>query len=154
MTYCTYKALINTYNTYIIVSIGGIIMKRRYVYPAIFHPEDTGFSVFFPDLKGCQTQGDTLEEATIKAQEALGIYMECLIDDKKKIPAASSPGDLQISGNDFVVMICIDIKDYLSNNKPVKKTLSIPAWLNEEAEKQHINFSSLLKEALIEKLSD
>lgn len=130
-------------------------MKRLYVYPAIFHPEEIGFSVFFPDLKGCQSQGDTIEEATLMAQEALGTYLECLLEDDKPIPSPSSPKSLSLSVEDFAAMISVDIfklRDK-SAGKAVKKTLTIPAWLNEEAEKYHINFSSVLKEALIEKIS-
>ena len=131
-------------------------MKRHYVYPAIFHPEDIGYSVFFPDLKGCQSQGDSLEEASLMAQEALGAYLECLIDDGKSIPAPTSPQLLSASGNDFIAMVSVDIFVYKNNaaGKAVKKTLTIPAWLNEEAEKKHINFSSVLKEALIERISE
>jgi len=130
-------------------------MKRHYVYPAVFHHEDTGFSVFFPDLKGCQTQGETIEEATLMAQEALGLYLECLIEDGKAIPPASNPKSLSLTSDDFIAMISVDIFAYKNrtNGKAVKKTLTIPAWLNEEAEKQHINFSSVLQEALIEKIS-
>lgn len=130
-------------------------MKRHYVYPAIFHPEETGFSVFFPDLKGCHTQGDSIEEATLMAQEALGLYLECLADDEKEIPALTHPASLSIEDKDFIVMISVDIFVYKdkANGKAIKKTLTIPAWLNEEAEKQHINFSSVLQEALMDRIS-
>jgi len=90
------------------------------------------------------------------AQEALGAYLECLIDDGKSIPAPTSPQLLSASGNDFIAMVSVDIFVYKNNaaGKAVKKTLTIPAWLNEEAEKKHINFSSVLKEALIERISE
>ena len=131
-------------------------MKRHYVYPAIFHPEDKGFSVTFPDLKGCQSQGDTLEEASLMAQEALGMYLECLIEDEKIIKEPSSPQALSINDNNFVAMISADIFVYKdkANNRVVKKTLSIPSWLNNEAEKQHLNFSSVLREALMERITN
>ncbi|NLL66072.1 MAG: hypothetical protein GX236_00030 [Clostridiaceae bacterium] len=131
-------------------------MKRHYVYPAIFYPEDIGYSVFFPDLKGCQSQGDSLEEASLKAQEALGVYLECLIDDEKSVPQPTPPHSLTVSGNEFIAMISVDIVVYKDKaaGKAVKKTLTIPSWHNEEAEKYHLNFSSVLKEALIEKISN
>lgn len=130
-------------------------MKRHYVYPAIFHPEETGFSVFFPDLKGCQTQGDTLEEATLMAQEVLGLYLECLIDDEKIIPVPPLPHSLSVESNDFIALVSTDIFVYKdrANGKAIKKTLTIPVWLNAEAEKQHINFSSVLQEALMDRIS-
>lgn len=131
-------------------------MKRHYVYPAVFHPEETGYSVLFPDLKGCHSQGDTLEEASLMAQEALGVYLECLIDDNKPIPPATSPRLLNLAGDDFAAMVSIDVFTYLdkADGKAVKKTLTIPSWLNNEAEKNHINFSSVLKEALMERISE
>ena len=130
-------------------------MKRHYVYPAVFHSEDNGFSVFFPDLQGCHTQGENIEDATIMAQEALGLYLECLVEDSKVIPQASLPSSLSVTEEDFVAMICVDIFIYKdkANGKAIKKTLTIPAWLNEEAEKQHVNFSSILQEALMERIS-
>ncbi len=131
-------------------------MKRHFVYPAIFHPEEAGYSVFFPDLKGCQSQGETIEEATLMAQEALGAYLECFEEDGKAIPYPSLPKALISENNDFIVMISVDVVIFKEkvNNKAIKKTLTIPAWLNIEAEKQHINFSSVLKEALIERISE
>lgn len=131
-------------------------MKRHYVYPAVFCPEETGFSVLFPDLRGCRSQGENIEEASLMAQEALGLYLEYLSDEGKYIPAPSSPNDISCKGDgDFVAMISVDIVAVKSktNGKAVKKTLTIPAWLNEEAEKQHINFSSVLQEALIDRIS-
>lgn len=129
-------------------------MKRHYVYPAIFHSEDKGFSVFFPDLQGCHTQGENIENATLMAQEALGIYLECLLEDGKVAPPASLPSSLTVTEEDFVAMVSVDIFVYKdkANGKAIKKTLTIPAWLNEEAEKQHVNFSSVLQEALIERI--
>ena len=130
-------------------------MKRHYVYPAVFHSEDKGFSVFFPDLQGCHTQGENIEDATLMAQEALGLYLECLAEDGKVIPQASLPSSLSVTEEDFVAMVSVDIFIYKdkANGKAIKKTLTIPAWLNEEAERQHINFSSVLQEALMERIS-
>ena len=123
------------------------------VYPAVFIAEETGYSVIFPDLEGCQTQGETMEEAVIMAQEALGLYLTSLEEDKMEIPKASSPPAIAIADNEFVTMITTDIEKYRRKNKAVKKTLSIPQWLNDEAELRHINFSSVLQKALKEELS-
>ena len=90
------------------------------------------------------------------AQEALGMYLEYLIENGKNIKEPSFPQALSVIDNDFVAMISADIFVYKdkANNKPIKKTLSIPSWLNEEAEKQHLNFSSILKDALMERITD
>lgn len=125
-------------------------MKNIY-YPAIFHPEDIGYSVSIPDIDGCVTQGDTLDEAVEMAQAAIGLMLE----DIQDIPAPSSAAHIQTAGEDFVVVIPFDREDYQRkhNNRAVKKTLSLPQWLNEEAEAAHINFSGLLQEALKARLN-
>ncbi len=132
-------------------------MKRRYVYPAIFHPEtEGGYSVFFPDLTGCQSQGDDLEDATLMAQEALSLFLEYHIDEDREVSAPSSPLNIKVENGDFVALVTADIfaQKEKTNSKAIKKTLTIPSWLNEEAEKQHLNFSSVLKEALITKIQE
>ena len=65
-------------------------MEKR-IYPAIFHKEETGYSVTFPDLPGCITEGDTLEEALYMAQDALGIYLYSLKEDKLSLPQSAPP---------------------------------------------------------------
>lgn len=122
------------------------------VYPAIFHEENNSFWVEFPDLEGCQTYADTLPQAMELASEALGLYISSLMENNQHV---NTPTDIKkvICDDGFVSYIFTDVEKYLTKNKAVKKTLSIPQWLNESAEKQNINFSSVLKEALIEKIS-
>lgn len=122
------------------------------VYPALFHIENDSYWVEFPDLPGCQSVGDTLEETIKMAQEALGLYLNSLLEDKVLFPPASDIKSFA-SCADFTSYISVDIEKYFKNTKSVKKTLSIPGWLNEEAEKRHINFSSTLQEALKQHLN-
>jgi predicted RNase H-like HicB family nuclease len=117
------------------------------IYPAIFLTEDVGYSVFFPDLVGCQTQGDSLEEALEMAEEALAIYLACKEDNNEALPAPSEPTAIKTNDKEFVSLVSC-VTDKFRNNKSVKKTLTIPFWLNEEAEKRDINFSQTLQEAL------
>ena len=101
-------------------------------YPAIFHPEETGYSVEIPDIEGCFTQGDTMDEAVRMAQDAIGLMLEeCAV-----CPTPSVPSSLPVEAGDFVVMVPFDI----------------PGWLNDAAESAHINFSGVLQDALKEKL--
>jgi hypothetical protein len=69
---------------------------------------------------------------------------------KKPIPSASNPGGIKIKDGEFVSIIAVDTETYrrFYENKSVKKTLSIPMWLNEMAERAHINFSQTLQKAL------
>ena len=113
-------------------------------YPAIFHPEETGYSVEIPDIEGCFTQGDTMDEAVRMAQDAIGLMLE----DCKVCPEPSVPSALHVDPEDFVVMVPFDMEEYEKRYRPVKKTLSIPGWLNDAAEAAHINFSGVLQDAL------
>ncbi len=79
-------------------------MEKNYIYPAHFIPEELGFSVLFPDLPGCHTQGNSLEEALEMAKEALSIYILDLEEDKKPIPKASKSDELKIDTG-FISMV-------------------------------------------------
>jgi len=123
-----------------------------FVYPAYFHNEDNSYWVEFPDLPGCQTFGSTLNETIEHAQEALSSYLLTLIDENQLVPA---PSDIKIlkpeDENTFVSLVSCDLGQY-ENLKSVKKTLTIPAWLNDKALAQGINFSKVLQEALLSKI--
>ncbi|MCL2356666.1 MAG: type II toxin-antitoxin system HicB family antitoxin [Defluviitaleaceae bacterium] len=127
----------------------------KYTYTAIFTPEETGmYSVCFPDLQGCCTSGDDLSDAVEMAQDVLCLTLYDLEQDNKPIPQASKPKDIQISGEQFTGVVAVDTETYrrFYENKSVKKTLTIPMWLNERAERANINFSGILQEALKSRL--
>lgn len=127
-------------------------MSYKFFYPAIFEPEDVGYSVYVPDIPGCVTQGDSMEEALAMVQEAIGLMLE----DKKvsEYPKASAPQNIALEGKQFVMMVEFDklAYDKKYNSKSVKKTLSIPAWLNKAAIEKNINFSNVLQNALMQEL--
>ena len=104
-------------------------MEKK-IYTAVFHPEPEagGYSVFFPDLPGCYTQGDTMREALYMAGDALGLYLYTLKADKKPFPPATDPADIETHGRDFTTLIEWDEEAYLrrTDNRSVKKTLNIP----------------------------
>lgn len=121
-----------------------------FVYPAIFHKEDNAYWVEFPDLEGCHTYGSTINETMKEAQEALAAYLLTLLEQEKVIAA---PSDISaINANDgFTSLVSCDINQY-NDTRAVKKTLTIPAWLNDRAISMGINFSQVLQEALISKI--
>lgn len=131
-------------------------------YPACFFKEDSGYSVVFPDLNYLSTCGSTLDEALSMAVDCLAGYLFWLEKDGESAPPASDKVDLEavaseleISCDDaFVNVITVDVAEYARTHfeKSVKKTLSIPAWLNDAALKQGINFSQVLQEALKKEL--
>lgn len=128
----------------------------RLFYPAIFHKaEEGGFWVTFPDIPECMTQGDDMQQAYEMAIDALGLSITTMEDSKEEIPKASSPDTVEVEENCFLMVVEFDLMEYRRKNcsRAVKKTLSIPEWLNEAAVKQGINFSQVLQEALLAKLS-
>lgn len=127
----------------------------KYAYPAVFTPEEDGsFSITFPDLEGCYTCGDSLEDGIEMAEDVLALVLYGYEKDGRPIPTPSAPAALPLSGNEFVNYIACDTMEYrkMYNNKAVKKTLTIPEWLNEAASAMGLNFSQVLQEALLQKV--
>lgn len=126
---------------------------KKYVFPAIFTKDENSYTVDFIDLKGCSTEGNSIEEAYKMAQDAMGLYLYDL--SAKEIPSPTIPyNHIKLKDNEFITLIYLDLDDYRKNhnNIAIKKTLSIPMWLNVIAEKNNINFSQVLQEALKTKL--
>lgn len=124
-------------------------MKTKYLYPAVFTKEECGYSVIFPDLD-IATSGETLEESIDMAKDALCLYLYDLEEQKAEIPPATDILNIACQNGEFSSLIECDTLEYRKffNNKAVKKTLTIPAWLNTMAEREEINFSALLQQAL------
>ncbi len=127
----------------------------KYVYPAVFTAEEDGYSINFPDLESCYTCGDNLADGIVMAEDVLALTLYHYEKEGKSIPTPSEPKDLELNENEFVNLIVADTIVYQKryNTKAVKKTLTIPEWLNEMASEANINFSQLLQEALTEKLN-
>jgi len=126
--------------------------SKQYVYPAQFVNEDNGtISVYFPDLDGCHTYDDTIVGASLMAKDALEGYIEVILEMERELPEPSNIKEIS-ADNCFVMMVVADVLNMPGENKPVKKTLSIPKWLDREATNAHLNFSGVLKDALIEQL--
>ena len=128
---------------------------NKLFYPAIFHKaEEGGFWVSFPDFPECLTDGDDMTQAYEMAVDALGLVLADMIDNNEDLPAASEPDKVTVEPNSFLVVVEFDYIQYQKkhNSRAVKKTLTIPEWLNEAAMRQNINFSQLLQEALLEKV--
>ncbi|MCC8014698.1 MAG: type II toxin-antitoxin system HicB family antitoxin [Eubacterium sp.] len=124
-------------------------------YFAIFEPSKTGYGVYFPDLPGCITVGKDLEEAEKMAEEALGLHLWGMEKDNDEIPEATNPPFEEIKEAEegsFVmpVTVYMPLVRNEMDNKAVKKTLTIPYWLNQIAEENKVNFSQILQTALKE----
>ncbi len=129
-------------------------------YPACFFKEENGYSVIFPDLNHLATCGETLDEAFSMAVDCLAGYLHWLQQDGETAPAPSAMGTINPAdvakeletelGEAFVNMVTVDVAEYAKTHfeKAVKKTLTIPAWLNTAALEQNLNFSQVLQDAL------
>lgn len=134
-------------------------------YPACFFKEGNKYSVIFPDLNNLETRGNSLDDALGKAVDCLAGYLYSLQQDGRTAPMASSmekvnPSKIakelhSESESSFVNMVTVDVAAYAKMHfeKSVKKTLTIPAWLNTAALEQNINFSQVLQDALKAKLN-
>jgi predicted RNase H-like HicB family nuclease len=124
--------------------------KSYYAYPAIFHYADDGISIEFPDLPGCLPCAMSEDKAFLNAKEALGLHLCGMEEDNDDIPLPTSVKELKPGENEVVALIEVfmpAVRDRI-NNQFVKKTLSIPAWLNRRAEQEHVNFSRVLQDGL------
>lgn len=124
----------------------------KYVYPAVFTEEDGRYLASAPDLSGCHTFGDTLPEAIEMARDAMSMWLCVAEDNKEEMPQPTM--NLNVTDG-TVSLIDIDTIAYRrkTDSKAVKKTLSVPSWLNTQAEIAGVNFSAVLQEALMERLN-
>jgi predicted RNase H-like HicB family nuclease len=121
----------------------------EYVYPAIFHRnDDNSFTITYPDLPGCISEGKTLGNAMYMAQSALTQWIVYLADKKQEIPGASPIEELRTYNGDFVNLIRAEVKDA----KAVKRTVSIPKWMDDKVIQSGLSLSKVLQDALSERL--
>ena len=129
--------------------------KDYYIYPAIFSYDNDGISISFPNLPGCISCASNDEEALYMAKDALGLYMVCLEEDGDVLPKPSKLNEIDLNVNERAVLVEVNMPLFRLSvqNSSVKKTLTIPKWLNDLAEKNKVNFSLVLQNALKEFLS-
>lgn len=123
---------------------------KKLIYPGVFYKENNSYWVEFPDLEGCQSVGNTLEEIYENAKEALAAYCVTLLEQGKSLLPPSDISKIKTPKNAFISLVDADI---IKKSQAVKKTLTIPSWLNEIAENNHVNFSGVLQDALMRKLN-
>lgn len=137
-------------------------MKR--VYPTFLtrtnDKKDTVL-VEVPDLE-IITEGYGIEDGIFMARDAIGLKVIYLEDENKPVPDPSSITDFNTSdgtfaneGETILTLVDVDLTEYRKkvDNKSVRRNVTLPNWLNREAEAAHINVSNVLQEALKEKLN-
>jgi len=131
------------------------MLKDTYIFPCVFiYKENGGIGIYFPDLDGCTSFGEDEQTACYNAKEALSLHLYGMEQDKDDIPEPSSIRNIITDSNKSVVLIEVFMPPFRAKqeNKYVKKTLTIPSWLNIRAETAKINFSQTLQKALKEEL--
>jgi len=122
----------------------------QYVYPAIFHKNsDESYTITFPDLPGCISEGKNLGNALYMAQSALKQWIGYLAEKGMEIPVASNIEKIKTSNDELVNLICTEVKD----SKAVKRTVSIPKWMDDKVTQSGLSLSRVLQDALTEKLA-
>ena len=124
----------------------------KYVYPAILYSDDGKFGVTVPDLPGCHTFGDDIADALLVAKDAVEMWLWDAENNEETMPRATEA--LPLKPDETLTLIAADTDEYrrLNDTKAVKKTLSIPSWLNQMAEKANAPFSQILQQGLKEYL--
>jgi predicted RNase H-like HicB family nuclease len=126
----------------------------KYVYPVIFTQENNSYNVAVPDLPGCFTCGKDLVDAIEMARDAMAMWL-CDAEDKgESIPLFSNANNIECEPGSFINFVDVDTTEYRreNDNRAIKKTLTIPNWLNSKAEKAGVNFSQTLQKALKQQL--
>ena len=124
----------------------------KYVYPAILYEDEGKVGVTVPDLPGCHTFGNDRAEALFMAKDAIEMWLWDAENKQEKIPGASE--SLSLEPGEILTLVAADTDEYRQANetRAVKKTLSIPSWLNYQAEKANAPFSQILQQGLKEYL--
>jgi predicted RNase H-like HicB family nuclease len=123
--------------------------NMEYIYPALFQTNDDGsYTITYPDLSGCISEGKNLSNAMDMAQSALTQWMEYLIETKTPIPNPSDIKKVNSNGNEFVSLIRANVKD----GRAVKRTVSLPKWMDEKVSENGLSLSRVLQDALASKL--
>ena len=122
----------------------------KYVYTALLEPEEGMFNVTFPDLEGCYTCGDNLQDALKMAKDALASFLTWQEDHQRDIPKATNPAMVKAPANCISTLVEADTEAYrrMLSSKSVKKTLTIPEWMDEIGKARGTNFSKVLQDAL------
>ena len=121
------------------------------IYAALFEQKDGRVYTRVPDLPGCITSGDTLEEAYEMTLDAANLWMTAWVEDEKQpAPQATPIAQVECPESTRIMLIQIDTDEYLrrTETKAVRRTVSIPSWMDQIARKQGISLSKVLQEAL------
>ena len=122
----------------------------KYVYPALFTAEDDSIIVTFPDLDDTFTDGATMQEAFENAEDVLNLMLWNHEEEKEEIPPPSLPEQITVPQGATLAMIKADTLAYrkIHDTKTIRRSITIPSWLDTLARERNINFSQLMQNAI------
>ncbi len=123
----------------------------KYVYPVVLSPEkDGGYCVYAPDIPGCVTEAATLIEGIEKIREGLCGMLMIYERDGMPIPSPSNPEAVEREVGDVVSLVDADVGEYRRRigSKAVRRTISIPAWMDDAATQAGVSLSQVTQNAL------
>lgn len=122
----------------------------EYVYPALFHfnEDDGSYTITYPDIPGCVSEGKSLENALYMAQDALRVWLQYTLDEKEPIPSPSTLQQVSAGPGEFVNLIRAVVRD----DRAVRRTVSIPKWLDDQVSAAGLSLSRILQDALKQRL--
>ena len=127
-----------------------------FVYPVIFRPaEEGGYSVYAPDFKGCVTDADDYADGIIKIRDGLCGMLFIYQRDGLPIPAPSNPSNVTREPDDIVTLVDAPMDEYrrrAENSKAIRKTISLPKWLDDMSNKAGLSLSEVTQKALMREL--
>lgn len=126
------------------------------VYPAVFHPNDDGsITVTYPDLPGCVTEGKDVADALYMARDALALWVDSTQMVGESVPTASAAQAIPVTAGEYITLVDADPEIYARQrrNKAVKRTVSLPEWMDERAAQEKISLSKELQAALSARFS-
>ncbi len=123
---------------------------NAYIYPAIFHlnEDDGSYTITFPDLPSCITEGKDLSNALYMAQDLLTQWAAYTESQGESMPPASNLEDVTCEPGEFVNLVRAVVRD----DRAVRRTVSLPKWLDEQVSNAGLSLSRVLQDALKERL--
>lgn len=129
-------------------------MDRRFYLAIVTPNEKQGYSLQFPDIPEAIIESNTTDDLLLIAKETLELCIKARYNDNKEIPVPITSFELKCTAPSFIIGVTVNVSIIKNecDNRAVKKTLTIPFWLNELAESKNVNFSRLLQSALKDEL--
>ena len=127
---------------------------NNYIFPATVTKGADNYGVYFHDMPGCIATGETLDDALRMAKDGLALHLWGMEQDGDPIPLPTPFEKIPLKKGEMLCLLDVNMMDIRAqmDHRPVKKTLTIPYYLNEMAEERHFNFSQVLQSALRERL--